>query len=403
MKSKTGDVSERPFFEVRALNIDFSTVQPKPDYLLSLLDKLSELEINTLLVKWGGSYPWTTDFRLCTDFSFPEEVIDKFGKKAEELTIELIPFLPSVSDVAHVFEFPGYAMLKQHHPGRHSDSTILVPLLEEFLEDIATLLPQVQRFFITGLSSPKIFIETLRDNGYGVVVFDDRQNEEPFNNDAVRIMSASHLQKMGNSGQFEDTVWGTVSLISARTHESNKTKDGPSFKEKLFEDIISLSQSKVSGILLNSFLSSNTVSIKRLPLEFLWKQVQIGAVSAFRGEKAYDCNGTYSHDATVNRTEEIYTQFVRLCDDAWHCLRRMKEIVTALWDDRIRKMEQRGELRDLYRLLENQVRSLKILSGELVEELQSSYESMSCSAWLDQSVMPIEQEYYRFIPIIERF
>jgi hypothetical protein len=153
--------SEKPTFSTTftaetTAGLDLTEFQPKPGYLLTLLERTKEAGISALLLRWGELFPWTVDTRFCSASAYPEEIFTGFLREAGKKNIEVIPWAPLLVDSNFITYFPCYAYIcsayicSAYMKKECKALTVFsllekrcIPLFEDMVEDIVSLLPSL--------------------------------------------------------------------------------------------------------------------------------------------------------------------------------------------------------------------------------------------------------------------
>ena len=148
--------SEKPTFSTKftaetTAGLDLTEFQPKPGYLLTLLERTKDAGISTLLLRWGEVFPWTVDTRFCSAAAYPEEIFTGFLREAEKKNIEVVPWAPLLVDSNFFASFPCYAYICEAYMKKECNVVTLfsllekrcIPLFEDMVEDIVSLLPSL--------------------------------------------------------------------------------------------------------------------------------------------------------------------------------------------------------------------------------------------------------------------
>jgi hypothetical protein len=145
MKSER-PASSKQFSADTTVSLDLTEFQPKPHYLLTLLDRLYTAGISTILLRWGEMFPWTVDSRFCSATAYPEEIFAGFLREAEKKNIKIVPWAPLLGDSQFFVSYPCYAYMK----GEYDSVTLFsvlekrcIPLFEDMVQDIVSLLPSL--------------------------------------------------------------------------------------------------------------------------------------------------------------------------------------------------------------------------------------------------------------------
>jgi hexosaminidase len=145
--------ASQPVTPVRCLHLDLKGLPPTSERLLSLLDLLAAARYNAVLVEWEDMFPWTCDTRFRCETAYTPEDVVRFRDKAKVLGIEIIPLVQCLGHMQTPLKFPEYAHLRElpdHYDVLNPLAEGARVLVEDMIDDILALLPDVKHFHLGG-------------------------------------------------------------------------------------------------------------------------------------------------------------------------------------------------------------------------------------------------------------
>ena len=100
-------------FETRGFHLDLRIQVMTPQALRNFADQLVELDMNTLVVEWEGTYPFKEHPVISNRFSYSREEIKDFIAYCEGKGIQVIPLQQSLGHVEYILRNPRYSALKE--------------------------------------------------------------------------------------------------------------------------------------------------------------------------------------------------------------------------------------------------------------------------------------------------
>ncbi|MDX1753077.1 MAG: family 20 glycosylhydrolase [Salinimicrobium sediminis] len=127
--------------ETRGFHLDLRIQVMKPEALRNFVDQLVELDMNTLVIEWEGTYPFKEHPVISNTFSYSREEIKDFIDYCEEKDIHVIPLQQSLGHVEYILRNPRYSFLKEDRKDISQlcplESTESKKLFTDLLSDLA--------------------------------------------------------------------------------------------------------------------------------------------------------------------------------------------------------------------------------------------------------------------------
>lgn len=100
-------------FKIRGFHLDLRIQVMTPQALKEFANELSDMEINTLVMEWEGTYPFKKHATISNRFSYTREEVKDFISYCEDLKIQVIPLQQSLGHVEYILRNPRYSNLKE--------------------------------------------------------------------------------------------------------------------------------------------------------------------------------------------------------------------------------------------------------------------------------------------------
>lgn len=94
--------AKKPAVPIRGIHFDLKGVPPTPKRLLELLEIMSAAKLNCALMEWEDTYPWSKYPELRNETAYSKATVNKFFKRAEELSIQVIPLVQCYGHMENV-------------------------------------------------------------------------------------------------------------------------------------------------------------------------------------------------------------------------------------------------------------------------------------------------------------
>ena len=123
---------------------------PRTERLLELIENFRRLGYQTVIIDWGGLFPWS-DACFQSRFSYPEHAVVEAHKRAADAGLALVPRFPFGGGMSSFLSNPAYANLRL--AGRDPDfidpaAPGAVKFLCDLLEDMRALLPALPGIYL---------------------------------------------------------------------------------------------------------------------------------------------------------------------------------------------------------------------------------------------------------------
>ncbi len=143
-----------PVVGKRGVHLDLKGLPPKPGRLMEFLDIFSAAKFNCILVEWEDCYPWMTYRELRSEACYSLKDVEAFLKKADELSIEVIPLVQSFGHLENVLYKKKFYSLREDKdygaaicPSHGGSRTVIINMLRDVL---ATHGGKISRFHLGG-------------------------------------------------------------------------------------------------------------------------------------------------------------------------------------------------------------------------------------------------------------
>ena len=147
------EITDWPTLKLRGVHIDLKAQMPTFQYLKSILRRLAEYKINTVLLEYEDKFPYQSHPKIVSPLALSREQIKELNELAGSLHIEIIPLLQSLGHVEYILSHSEYAHLREV-PNDFSQYCPLNPesqrLFKELAAEILELHPDGQFFHIGG-------------------------------------------------------------------------------------------------------------------------------------------------------------------------------------------------------------------------------------------------------------
>ena len=121
-------------FETRGFHLDLRIQVMTPQALRNFADELAELDMNTLVVEWEGTYSFKEHAVISNKFSYSRQEIRDFISYCEKKGIQVIPLQQSLGHVEYILRNPRYSILKEDR----KDISQLCPMQSEGAKELYT-------------------------------------------------------------------------------------------------------------------------------------------------------------------------------------------------------------------------------------------------------------------------
>jgi len=100
-------------FKIKAFHVDNRIqVMPMPE-LKDLAANLHALGINTIIMEWEGSFPFTENGIISNRYAYTKEEVKDFIRYCEGLDIDVIPLQQCLGHLEYILKFERYASLRE--------------------------------------------------------------------------------------------------------------------------------------------------------------------------------------------------------------------------------------------------------------------------------------------------
>lgn len=100
-------------FEVKGFHLDLRIQVMTPEALKAFAKQIAEFGLNTLVVEWEATYPYTEHAIISNEFSYSRAEVADFIAYCESLGIAVIPLQQSLGHVEYILRNPRYSQLKE--------------------------------------------------------------------------------------------------------------------------------------------------------------------------------------------------------------------------------------------------------------------------------------------------
>lgn len=127
---------------VQGIYIDCSKYPYRSDHFLSLITLLQSNGYRYLLINFGEFFPWAEEFHFNTNYSYPEELINKIEERAYKFDIVVIPVLSIITGNDYIIKEKHYRHLVPEFPKVlqiNPEAVGAVSLFEDMVLDIFSI------------------------------------------------------------------------------------------------------------------------------------------------------------------------------------------------------------------------------------------------------------------------
>ncbi len=130
-------------FRVKGFHLDFRTEVMTIDAMKAFARQLSGMQINTLVMEWEGTFPYSSHATISNPLSFTRAEVLDFVSYCESLGIDVIPLQQCFGHVEYILRHPRYQSLREEYGSELSQICPLksesVALFRELFSDISSL------------------------------------------------------------------------------------------------------------------------------------------------------------------------------------------------------------------------------------------------------------------------
>jgi hexosaminidase len=144
----------KPAVALRGVHLDLKGLPPTPKRLVEILDLLSEVRVNCVLVEWEDTYPWKRHPEFRCETAYSPATVKRFLDRADELGIEVIPLVQCFGHMQTVLSAGRFRAMREladspgdicpSHPGA---GAVVLDMIEDVLE---THGGRIKRFHLGG-------------------------------------------------------------------------------------------------------------------------------------------------------------------------------------------------------------------------------------------------------------
>lgn len=130
---------------MHGIYLDCQDAPYKTNLLFNFLEGMSSAGFRYLFFNPGRFFPWSEDFHFTSYYSYPEEFMQKFGEKAAQKGIVLIPVLDAGSGSGFIVEKLFYRFMAPEYPEKSEidpDTAGTVLFFEKLMEDLFSVIPE---------------------------------------------------------------------------------------------------------------------------------------------------------------------------------------------------------------------------------------------------------------------
>lgn len=126
--------------------IDLTILPPTPERLARHLKMFREADFSTVVIDWGGMFPWTCAEGIHAPWGYDEHMVDRISETSE---IDLVPVLPLRTRADFILSLPEFSSMRhREYPGFIDTAAPgVLKLFEELIEDLMSLLPRTRRVY----------------------------------------------------------------------------------------------------------------------------------------------------------------------------------------------------------------------------------------------------------------
>lgn len=107
------EIHDAPALAVRGVHLDLKGGTPTIEYLHSVVDRLSSLKINTVMVEYEDKLRYDRHPAIASQSAFSKDEIRNFVEHARELHVEVMPLLQCLGHVEYILKRPEYAAYRE--------------------------------------------------------------------------------------------------------------------------------------------------------------------------------------------------------------------------------------------------------------------------------------------------
>ena len=100
-------------FEIKGFHIDLRDEVMTMEGLKKTAYELSQMGLNTLIMEWEATFPYTDNATLCNQFAYTKDEVRSFIKYCDSLSIDVIPLQNCFGHSEYILRHDRYAHLKE--------------------------------------------------------------------------------------------------------------------------------------------------------------------------------------------------------------------------------------------------------------------------------------------------
>ncbi|MCH7412093.1 family 20 glycosylhydrolase [Belliella sp. R4-6] len=129
----TWDTNKKDF-KIKGFHLDLRIQVMTPEALKDFAEEMHGFGLNTLIVEWEGTYPFSKHATISNEYSYSRQEIEDFISFCEKLGIKVIPLQQSLGHVEYILRNPRYSHLKEDR----KDISQICPLKTEESRELFT-------------------------------------------------------------------------------------------------------------------------------------------------------------------------------------------------------------------------------------------------------------------------
>ena len=136
---------------MHGIYLDCQETPYKADLFFRILEGMSSAGYRYLFFNPGRFFPWSEDFHFSSFYTYPEEFMQRFGAKAAQKGIDLIPVLDAGSGSGFIIEKSYYRFMVPGYPEKTEidpDTAGTILFFEKMMEDLFSVIPEARYMLI---------------------------------------------------------------------------------------------------------------------------------------------------------------------------------------------------------------------------------------------------------------